>query len=316
MSPTLPPYIEFGARETAPAPFECKGGHFLGLVLEGEAQKIDALCQQMLNVPAAGKVEYAPLGHYVVMVVGPFGELRSKAKGFGPMGFVKETQLSLWLPLAAGSSVSGTFVPDRFVMACPYVWVDNPMSLLNGREEYGYAKALGRFDPPNGLADNVTLSAFGGNFGTNNEAAWHELLKIEKVASAGVPIPIPVGSAQAIAGAIAQALATVLGDNASAIEIVGEFVESLLQAKVRQVALKQFRDAPKSKNACYQAVVEVPVQLANVSPQLLLSQWQVNLKTLQSYPIGYELGISTQTTLLSFEFEADMLLKAGVVVAP
>ena len=220
----------------------------------------------MLNVPAAGKVEYMPLGHYVVMVVGPFAELRSKAKGFDAMGFVKETQLSLWLPLAAGHRVGGSFVPERFVMACPYVVVDNPMSLLNGREEFGYAKALGKFKPPKGLANKVEVKTFGGNFAPTNEAGWNQLLQVEQVAP-GLPVPIPIGLAEDIAEAIAQTVADSLSADTGAIAKVGEFVAGLLQGEVNQVVLKQFRDAAASTSACYQAVVEVPVRLSKVSSE-------------------------------------------------
>jgi hypothetical protein len=85
---------------------------------------------------------------------------------------------------------------------------------------------------------------------------------------------------------------------------------------VKQVVLKQFRDAAQSTRACYRTVVEVPVQLSNVSLELSFSEWQVTLTPLDSYPIGDELGVVTGPALLSFEFEADMILEPGVVVAP
>jgi hypothetical protein len=232
------------------------------------------------------------------------------------MGFVKETQLSLWLPLAAGNSVGGSFVPERFVMACPYVFVDNPMSLLNGREEFGYAKAMARFEPPDGLANKVEMTAFGGDFAANNQAGWNQLLQVEQVGALGPAVPIPIGPAEAIAAAIAEALAGALAAGADAIREVGEFVTGLLEGEVKQVVLKQFRDVTESTSACYQAVVEVPVQLSNISLELSFSEWQVTLTPLDSYPIGEELGVLTQPTGLSFEFGADMILEPGVVVAP
>ena len=313
MNPKLPPYVEFGARETTPSPFECNDGQFRGLVLEGDAKKIEDLCQRMLTVPARGMVEYRPLGHYVVLVVGPFAELRSMAPGFNAKGFVKETQLSLWLPLAAGNNLGGLFVPERFVMACPYVFVDNPMSLLNGREEFGYAKAMGKFEPSNGLANKVEVTTFGGNFAQGNQAGWDQLLQVELV-NPGAPPGGPIeGPAEAMVVAITKALSG-LGAAAGAVVL---FVEGLLGGEVNQVVLKQFRDAANSTSACYQAVVEVPVVLSNVSLELSLSEeWQVTVTPLDSHPIDEELGVQTQTTLLSFTFGANMILEPGQVVAP
>ncbi len=316
----LPPYVEFGARTTAPAPFECKGGSFRCLVLEGEAQKIKALCDRMLNVPAAGKVQYEPLGHFVVMVLGPFAELRSLAPHFNAMGFVSETQLSLWMPLAAGRSVGGIFVPERFAMACPYVFVDNPMSLLNGREEFGYAKAMGAFEPAKGLADKVEVSAFGGDFATLDKAGWNELFVIEQTGPPGASVPIGIGlpdiAAELTVLAITEALGSVFWPESSAPEIVGEFIEALLKGAVNQVALKQFRDAADSSAACYQAVVEVPVRWGNLSMKVSFGDWQMTLLPVESYPVAEELGVSTQTLPLCLELEADMILEPGVVVAP
>jgi len=62
----------------------------------------------------------------------------------------------------------------------PYIFVDNPMSYLGGREDFGYAKAMGQFQPPSALGTRITLDAFGGDFATGNQASWLPLLEIEE----------------------------------------------------------------------------------------------------------------------------------------
>ena len=41
---------------------------------------------------------------------------------------------ALLAPLLAGHDVGGLFIAERLLMAVPYVFVDNPMSYLGGRE--------------------------------------------------------------------------------------------------------------------------------------------------------------------------------------
>ena len=69
---------------------------------------------------------------------------------------MRETQASFWIPVLAGRDLGDIFIAERLVLAVPYVLVDNPMSYLGGRETYGYAKTMGRFDPPGGIGDHVT----------------------------------------------------------------------------------------------------------------------------------------------------------------
>ena len=66
----------------------------------------------------------------------------------------------------------------------PYIFVDNPMSYLGGRETYGYAKTMGRFSPESGLGEAVSLQAYGGNFGRDEGAAWRDFLELEALGAA------------------------------------------------------------------------------------------------------------------------------------
>ncbi len=318
MNSELPSYAQFGARETAPAPFECKGGSFHGFLLAGDTRRIKNLCRRMLNDPAKGEVEYRPLSRYVVMVVGPFAELRSKVKRFNAEGFVKETQLSLLLPLEARTYYGKGNRRRRLVMAAPYVFVDNPMSLLNGREEFGYAKALGRFNPKTGRAKKTKITVFGGDYAKDSRAGWTQLLQVEQLGTTHslmrlVPTIRDVPT-------IFKEIPDLAKDVPDIVKLLARgdgrrFLEALEKQEVKQVGLKQFRDAADSTRACYQKVVEVPVRLRNVTVHIC-SPWHVRVTRLDSYPIGEELGVGTQTARLSFKFTADMTLDAGEVVAP
>jgi len=326
--PRLPAYVEYGSRVSAPPPVLARQGRFLGLVLEGDETQIEALCQRMLNVPAAGAVEYMPLTRHVLVLAGSFGEVSSLAPGFEDWGSVKETHISMWVPLAAGHREGKRFVPSRLCLAVPYILVDNPLSYAGGREDYGYPKAMGRFSPSGGLGDLVQVQVFGGDFGRGNQARWTPLLELARMR--------PEGGTATRRGAATTATAD--ADAAmwrEAEEIVSHFVhvsgrvdaprlaldialedivKAILDKSARQVFLKQFRDAETAGDACYQAIVEAPVQVTEASWRPLLQDWQVMIHSLDSHPIASDLGIATQTTRLTFEVMMNMIIDPGVVV--
>ena len=108
----------------------------------------------------------------------------------------------------------------------------------------------------------------------------------------------------------------VLGDLTLGSGLVGD----LFAERMSQVFLKQFRDATDGKRACYQAVVEAPVQIQNVGYSLTERDWTLTVHPLDSHPIHTELGITTQQAKLALDMEIDFVVEngheVGRVVAP
>jgi hypothetical protein len=311
----LPAYVEYGGRATAPSPFSCEAGELQGLLLRGDAARIAALVDAMFNVPAGRGAEYRSLGSNVMLLIGGFGRVTSLTHPFDRWGAVRETQASFWIPVLAGRHVGDLFVAERLLLAVPYVFVDNPMSYLGGRETFGYAKTMARFDPPGGLGDHVRMQAFGGNFGRNEGADWRDFLDVIGGAprpAAGPPQrssgPLPLirhllgDRPELVAGA-----EVVLGD----IQLTAGLIADLLAGRVGQVFLKQFRDATDGTRACYQAVVEAPIQIRRVESGLSARDWTIQVHPLDSHPIGDELGVGDQTAGLAFDIEIDFVVEDG-----
>jgi len=330
-----PPYVEFGGRVTTPPSFACSEGHFQGLVLKGDPARIADLCQRTLNDPADGAVEYRPLlGPYVVMLTGAFARICSQAQGFESWGYIDEAQVSLWIPLTAGRSVAGLFIPERLCMSVPFIVVSNPMSYAGGREVYGYPKSLGVFEPEAGVGDPLTVKIFGGDFSSANQAGWKALLDISRTHASA-----PSASAAKVARQTAAKMAKKSARrsvwhkpeeivdyfrNSAAkdwdvmpdIALLGDVIRALVKKEARQVFLKQFRDAAVPGRACYQTIVEAPIQVTRASWRPSLEEWQVTVNPCDSHPLVGETGVGTQSTRLTFELNMDMLVEPGVVVAP
>jgi hypothetical protein len=91
-------------------------------------------------------------------------------------------------------------------------------------------------------------------------------------------------------------------------------VEDLLAGRVRQVFLKQFRDAADGTRACYQAVVEAPIDVTRLSFTPSTTEWDITIHPLDSHPIGQELGVESGRALMAYEAELDMVVLTGTEV--
>ncbi len=297
----LPHYVGLGAQPTSPGPFHCRQGTLRGFVLEADQAKLDAFSHGAYTKPCGAAVSYSPWSPYVVLLVGGFQSVSCTIGPYAGWGSVREVQASIWLPLIA--STSDPRQADRLVLAVPYILVDNPMSYLGGREVYGYAKTMGRFTPDSGFGPTVTVEAYGGNFAQGNQAGWHPLLEVACVN--GQPRTSDTW------GSILELLAGL----APGLLAHPELLVDLLAGQPSQVFLKQFRDAHDGTLACYQAVIEAPVQIESVSGRLLDGDWSVIVHALDSHPILGELGlVAAQLATVAFELDTDFVVQAGVAV--
>jgi uncharacterized protein with NAD-binding domain and iron-sulfur cluster len=314
----LPPYVEYGGRATAPSPFVCEGGTMRSLLLEGDANAIAELVDRMFNVPSGSGVEYRSFGSHVMMMMGNFARISSLTPPFDRWGSVGESQASLWIPVLAGRDLGGIFVAERLLMAVPYVFVDNPMSYLGGREDYGYAKVMARFDPVAGLGDHVSMQVFGGDFGKTQGADWRELIELTSGGASRTPQQRPQQSGtmplvELLIGGqnqLAQGQDVVLAN----MTLTSGLIDDLFAGRMTQIFLKQFRDTADGTRACYQAVVEAPIQIKRISYALTERDWSFVLHPLDSHPIDHELGVTSQPAAIALDMQIDFVLENGVEV--
>jgi uncharacterized protein with NAD-binding domain and iron-sulfur cluster len=314
----LPPYVEYGGRATSPGPFLSLGGKLRGFVLDADGKRMSQIVQRTLNAPAGRGVDYRAVGSQVILLVGGFERVSSMTAPFDRWGTVREIQASFWIPVAVGQDHGEVFVAERFGLALPYIWVDNPMSYLGGRENFGYPKTMGRFEPSSGVADRMHLETFGGNFGRDEGADWHPILDIEAVTdTGGRPRNDPIEGPDHL---IRYFVGDMLHRNAEGEVVIGgmrmtkAFVDDVRARRVRQLFLKQFRDAVDGSRACYQSVVETPIEVKHLSIRPSRREWDVKLHLLDSHPVQQEIGVASQRASLAFEGELDMVVKNGIEI--
>jgi Acetoacetate decarboxylase (ADC) len=323
---TLPRYVEYGGRATAPGAFECTGGRFRGFGLKGDHDAIKRLVDLYLNEPARGDVAFrAPTG-VILLQIGWFAAVRATTEPFDQWGTVREVMATFWIPLVQGTERHGIFIPQRFVMACPFIWVDNPMSYAGGRETYGYPKSLGQFEftkdhDADTLEGRMVVKTFGGQFDTNAVADWHPVVEITPPKDGSLTPPVKVEGTRGFMDYITEGKLdpdeeSMLPDE---YRVPPEERERALNGDSHQIFLKQFRDASDPGGACYQAIVHAPINLASSKTSfddLTKDSWSVKVHALQSHPVLGEIGVGDQDAFVSYSQEMDFTCERGEVIAP
>ncbi len=314
----LPAYVEFGGRATTPPPFLSEGGRLRGYVIRGESQRIADLVERMFDIPAGGAMDYRSLGSMVLLLLGGFERVTCLTPPFDNWGSVKEIMATFWVPVLAGRDLGDVFVADRFVLAVPYIFVDNPMSYLGGRETYGYAKTMGRFEPCDAVGEHVTMETFGGNFGLNEPASWRPFLEVKGV---GGDSEASDEVLEGFEGLVRRIMGDLPQVNAQGeivlpgVRLTADLLAAARAQRVYQLFLKQFRDAHDGTRACYQSVVEAPVEFIRTTNKMVGRDAELTIHHLDSHPICQELGVNSQRAEIVFDAEIDMLVHPGVEVA-
>ncbi|HET8706923.1 MAG TPA: hypothetical protein VFM46_11545, partial [Pseudomonadales bacterium] len=126
-----PPYIYRGGSMMMHPPFEQQNSLLFGFFIKGDLARLQALCDQQLNAVAQGKYRFEPLINYVLLTFTRINKDYSlypedRAKGWGA-----EYDTSFWVPVGQYAWKDGKKVLEKVHWIMPYIWVDQPMTILN-----------------------------------------------------------------------------------------------------------------------------------------------------------------------------------------
>jgi hypothetical protein len=227
------------------------------------------------------------------------------------MGAVREPQVGFWIPVArVEQRDDGDLEGTHFAMFCAAMMLDNPISLLSGREDYGYPKTMGWSTmPADDLRAPFTLEVFGMNYGTGEAPERRPLLALS-------PIGDELGEADVVVGdvlSVGQMLKKALIDDRDEVELglrfALDFAEALGRQTVDQVFLKQVRATEDGRQ-----VVVAPAVTKHVKARPLRHDYDLVVHHLDSHPLHDELGIvERQRVTLAARMDFDFLIEAGRV---
>jgi hypothetical protein len=310
-----PPYVEFGGLAVAPGPLQCDDTTLYVFGLKADHAKLDALCERVFRIPTGGAVDYRPLGDNVILTFGVVGAIRPTLEPWHSMGAVREPQVGFWIPVARVKEDGDRLVGQDFGMFCAAMMLDNPISLLSGREDYGYPKTMGWSTMPAAAGDLTTpftLEVFGMNYDAGEQPARRPLMQLTPVGDEISEVDLAIGDILA-AG---QWIKELLFDQPHVdlgLHFAYEFGKALHDSTVNQVFLKQIRATEDGRRADIQQVVVAPAVTKNIKVTQLRHDYDCVIQRLDSHPLYAELGITDQRVTLAARMHFDFLIEAGQV---
>jgi Acetoacetate decarboxylase (ADC) len=316
-----PPFIQRAGQQLFKQPYQFQGASLRSFLVEGDCDRMQSLCDAYLNEPANGRVKYFILSRFALVSVLYVKKLQSVDEPDKNMGCMDQVELSIWLLAVRIWRRRGRWLP-RLVWFSPYLFLNNPLALVAGREVYGYPKAFARITPtepdaPGPIAvETLSTAAFG------QDVHWtsNRLLTIEKVGENPAATPRPL---QRLSDACEFIVTSMLRSEDNKVRVPGlDLVFDLFEAfdltENKLVFLKQFRDVKFPSKACYQAIVESTLDItAFHDGGLMLGDYALTLEQNDAYPIAGDIGlkVGTQPVDLAVFLNMDIRSPAGEVIA-
>jgi hypothetical protein len=308
-----PKYVDYGSLMTPPAPFHSYDTTLWGFWAEGDEGRIKQLCDKVFTAPTAGAVRARPLSRYVMITWGNIARVVPATPPYDKRGGVHEPQVAIWIPVALRDPSSSH---DRFAMCIPFIWLDNPMSLADGRELFGYPKSWGwpKFPADGDTPQRWKLDAFGLNYAPDALAGRHHLLE---VVQDGSPVEGAEDELKSLAAVAAHAAGQLFEETDNLLADLGlaeSIVSDLIDNRLPNVFLKQFRSVEDGLSASLQQVVEADYKITRLSARPVLHEHELTVHQLDSHPVIEELGIESQTLSVAYYVEMDFDVGGGRVL--
>jgi hypothetical protein len=312
-APSAPRYVDYGSLMTPPAPFHSFNTKLWGFWAEGDEERIKQLCDKVFRAPTGGAVRARPLSRFVMLSWGNIARVVSATPPYDKHGGVHEPQVAVWIPVALRDP---TRSHDRFAMCIPFIWLDNPMSLADGRELFGYPKSWGwpKFPADDETPKRWKLDAFGLNYDPDALAGRHHLLEVVQGDSLADGVEDELGSLEDVARHAAGNLFEETSDIVADFGLAESIVSDLLHDRLPNVFLKQFRSVEDGLSASLQQVVEADYEITRLSAKPVLFEHHLTVHPLDSHPVIEDLGLESQTLNIAYEVEMDFNVGGGRVL--
>lgn len=318
-------YVEHHPPQTLGGPITFPGVNMWAFFLRGQIDTLTNLCRRFFDVPTGGRVTFSPHSQAVIMTI---SELPHAYFVDAPeRGKATEREVAFGIPGEyTCRDAAGRVTASGMATFMPYLFVDNPVALVTGREVLGYFKQLGEVGLPGraGAREDFFLNVFGAKrMAADVEWSDQRLLTVTgrdptvrrtQQATPSAPVEETDHRQSAIPN-LQGLLKSVLGSRIPGRSILAiADVRGLLTGSLSQIFLKQFRAEGSGQLAAYQAVTMAEYQVMRINSVRSTQSFDIVIHPLASLPIATELGLSSQMVETGFEVNFDMTLGAGRVL--
>jgi hypothetical protein len=227
------------------------------------------------------------------------------------MGWSREKELAFWMLVGRLKSPDSDEIVEVFFYN-PYLFIDNPVAMLTGREVFGFHKQAGWITLPADGAPSPIFSADAfGTAGCGPDAEWKQQPHLKRAGSQELESPAALQDL----GAVIRRVAEEMPEDALLYPgwpALLEFARALAGGWAPLGFLKQFRDIENGALACFQAICSAQAQMTRFRKARLLLPGNLTVFPLASLPIAHHLGIAASgATGIGVELSIDMSLHPG-----
>jgi uncharacterized protein with NAD-binding domain and iron-sulfur cluster len=312
-------YIDIDGNNTPLQPYAAQGVTMYNFVLEADMDRLQAICDQQLNL---GPITYRPLGPFVCFVAATMGPMAPVS----PRAWLDEKDFGFWIPVVAGRQDAAGFEALRPAFFIPYLWVDDYLPQQAGREVFGYPKGVGKLvnpvspgDPSQFTLDALVVPELGPPGNPASRWQWKRLVTASR--RGGDPwqdLVREFDSILSLGGAIVKAMVDAFAHHtfpAPTLALLINLFKDAAELDVPMVYLKQFRDVADGANACYQAIVESPNRLTALDGAgFLPGDWELAIDQFATVSLIDKLGLkctSPGVATAAFHFWVQMAFTAA-----
>lgn len=308
------PFIRMSGEQILQQPFGATGVEYYGFILNADPAAIQAnICDKLFNKPSGGAVDFVPFGPWFVLVFNNIASLSSVNLPDSQKGWFTERESAAWVLLFERKS-------QKLYWHLPHIYVDNSYALCMGRETYGFPKGLGRFDIsyfPEFASyfslDTIVLD----QYAPVTKGSWANLWTVKRTTPAADRALTLSSEIAGFLEAIAHSLLKLVAHPLQQGERLLALMKEMIHGEAPMVFLKQFPSVSDPTQACYQAIVEVPIKMTHFyGGTLLPGDYTVAIQNYDSHPVRTDLGLKPEPIkpVLSFFGRFDFLVSNGRVL--
>ena len=307
-SDEMPDFVEYNGMQSFPGPYYFRDVQANAFFLPGDFDKMSALCETMFGKPSAGEAAYVPLSD---MLMFSFIDITDAGSVQAPkVGGENEKELAIWMLLGRTDGPGS----DKIVSLAgfnPYLIVNNPLAVNDGRTIYGYRKQYGLITMPDEEGNEKFIAKAFGAKTLEEDWRYRPVVTLTPKGPARGPGRVWTD----ITG-----LAEVIRDGVEGMNfnihpswsLAKELAHDMWTETLPQVFLKQFRDIADPMKAAYQAITEAPVEFSNVKGITIDRAYEMRIEDLYNTAIAETLGIAPVSQIdFGISFTMDFTLETG-----
>ncbi len=286
-------------------PFQISNAHMWGLIFPADLERLQACVDRVLNRDPSGRVSYAA---YLPMLMFGFSSIEyvtAVNPPYSEFGGAHECELAVWIPVRQRGSLS----PMLFG---PYLFVDNPLAVIQGREIFGFAKEMAELGGDH-WPEHFPILGYVGRPTDPPGRRLVPVLTVERQGEGRVPRERrDWGSFSHAASDLRAELAAV--SRLPALSHAAGLLRDTWFPNAPVVLCKEFSGCGDRGNTpCYLGVVEAGFRVTSIHEGYILKDpYLLRLPKVERHPIAADLGLRDGTpALLAYEMKFDFRLEPG-----